>query len=155
MSLKQIKNAKTLGALARALRDAARDLPSDVNKIKQDTAKYAARRLVYETPVDTSLALSNWQVGLSVSKPDVWAAYFKGEGGLTQSISASTAYGAALLQIARSKYKIALVIYNNVTYINKLNAGSSQQADAGYVQRIEADAENFADLRLRNYLNGN
>ena len=69
MSLKQIKNAKTLGALARALRDAARDLPSDVNKIKQDTAKYAARRLVYETPVDTSLALSNWQVGLSVVNP--------------------------------------------------------------------------------------
>lgn len=155
MSLKEIKHAKTLGALSRAFSSAASTLRADVNKIKQETAKYAVQRLIYETPVDTSQALSNWSVNLSVGRSDVWRAYFVGENGTTYNISASTALGAAYLQIARSKYGTALVLYNNISYINKLNAGASKQAGANYVDKIVADAENVAETKLRDYLNGN
>ena len=82
-------------------------------------------------------------------------AYFIGDSGSTQNISAVTALGAAYQQIARKKYGMNLVIYNNLKYINKLNAGASQQADANYVNKIVEDAENVADAALRAYLNGN
>ena len=155
MSLRKIKSASTLGDLASALSEAARTLPTDLNKITQDVAKYATQRLIYETPVDTSQALSNWQVGLSVGSTLQLPAYFIGDSGSTQNISAVTALGAAHQQIARKKYGMNLVIYNNLKYINKLNAGASQQADANYVNKIVEDAENVADAALRAYLNGN
>ncbi len=155
MSLRKIKSASTLGDLASALSEAARTLPTDLNKITQDVAKYATQRLIYETPVDTSQALSNWQVGLSVGSSLQLPAYFIGDSGSTQNISAVTALGAAYQQIARKKYGMNLVIYNNLKYINKLNAGASQQADANYVNKIVEDAENVADAALRAYLNGN
>ena len=155
MSLRKIKSASTLGDLASALSEAARTLPTDLNKITQDVAKYATQRLIYETPVDTSQALSNWQVGLSVGSTLQLPAYFIGDSGSTQNISAVTALGAAHQQIARKKYGMNLVIYNNLKYINKLNAGASQQAAANYVNKIVEDAENVADAALRAYLNGN
>lgn len=155
MSLKEIKNAKTLSALSRALFDASRTLRADVNKIKQDVAKYAIQRYIYETPVDTSQALSNWQVGLSVGRAGQLPAYFIGESGTTQNISAVTALGAAFQQIARAKYGTPLVLYNNVTYIVKLNAGSSPQADANFIGVIAEDTQNLADTKLRDYINGN
>lgn len=155
MSLKEIKNARTLGALSRALFDASRTLRADANKLKQDVSKYAIQRLIYETPVDTSKALSNWQVGLSVGSTLQLPAYFIGESGTTQNISAVTALGAAYQQIARAKYGTPLVLYNNVNYIIKLNAGSSPQADANYVDKIAEDVQNLADTKLREYVNGN
>jgi len=86
MSLRKIKSASTLGGLASALSEAARTLPTDLNKITQDVAKYATQRLIYETPVDTSQALSNWQVGLSVGSTLQLPAYFIGDSGSTQNM---------------------------------------------------------------------
>lgn len=155
MSLKEIKNAKTLGALSRALFAASRTIRTDINEISQGVAKYAVQRLIYETPVDTSQALSNWAVNINSSRSFKLPAYFIGDSGSTQQISAVTALGAAYQQIARKKYGMALVIYNNVSYITKLNAGASTQADANYIDRIVEDAANVADARIRDYLNGN
>lgn len=155
MSLKEIKNAKSLGALARALSAAPATLKAEQNKISQYVAKYAIQRLIYETPVDTSQALSNWQVNLHTHTNIKLPAYFYGEYGTTQGISASTALGAAYQQIARKKYGMALVLYNNLTYINKLNAGASSQADANYVNKIAEDAQNVADAALRELIHGN
>lgn len=155
MSLKGIRSAKTLSALAGALQNAARTLRADHNQITQQVAKYAIQRLIYETPVDTSQALSNWQVNVNYSTSIKLPAYFVGEDGSTQSISAVTALAASYQQIARKKYGMALVLYNNLTYINKLNAGASTQADANYVDKIVEDAANVADALLRDYVYGN
>lgn len=154
MSLKRIKNANSLSALSRAFSEASATLHADVNKITQDVAKYAIKRYIYETPIDTSQAISNWRVGVIVGMSGTLPAYFIGENGTTFAQSSATALGAAYQQIARKKYGAALVLYNNVTYINKLNAGASTQADANFVEQIEADAQNYADALLRGYLNG-
>lgn len=154
MSLKKVKNAKTLSALASALEYAADNIKQDVSNINQKVTSYAVQRLIYETPVDTSQALSNWRVNVNYAISGTLPAYFYGEQGSTKGISASTALGAAKQQIARKKYGMTLVIANNLDYINDLNEGKSPQADVYYVYKIAADAENVADAELRRYVNG-
>ena len=155
MSLKEIKTAKTLDALVRALRAAAKSLPDDVNQISKQVTEYATQRLIYETPVDTSQALSNWRVNVNFKISGTLPAYFSGVDGSTKGLSTSTALGAAKTQIARKKYGMALSISNNLDYIVELNQGKSQQAYAGYVDRIVEDAQNYADHLLRELSNGN
>jgi len=154
MSLKEIKTATTLDALVRALRATAKSLPDDVNKISKVVATYTAQRLIYETPVDTSQALSNWRVNVKFKISGTLPAYFSGFDGSTKGLSTSTALGAAKQQIERKKYGMALTISNNLDYIVELNHGKSQQASAGFVDKIVADAQNYADHLLRSLANG-
>lgn len=155
MSIKGIKDANTLDALTRALRDAAATLKDDVNAITQRVTTYAVQRLIYETPVDTSQALSNWRVNVKFSITGTLPAYFVGSEGSTKSLSSSLALTFAKQQIMRKKYGMALSISNNLDYIVELNQGKSPQAYADYVDRIVADAQNYADHEIRVLLNGN
>lgn len=155
MSIKDIKNADTLSALARALRNTANTIKDDVTAITQKVTTYAVQRLIYETPVDTSQALSNWRVNVKFSITGTLPAYFVGSEGSTKSLSSSLALTFAKQQIMRKKYGMALSISNNLDYIVELNQGKSPQAYADYVDRIVADAQNYADYEIRVLLNGN
>lgn len=154
MSLKRVKNASTLDELVSALRNTAKTLPDDVTKVTKQVTEYVVQRLIYETPVDTSQALSNWRVNVKYKISGTLPAYFSGFDGSTKGLSTSTALGAAKQQIARKKYGMALSISNNLDYIVELNQGKSQQAYAGYVDRIVEDGQNYADHLLRELLNG-
>lgn len=155
MSLKQIKDAKSLSELAQACRKLVSTLEKDVNSIAQDTSKKLLFRLIYETPVDTSQALSNWQVSLvfptSTSRP----AYKVGEAGSTKEVSAAKAYAKALQLIKQKKPRIDLIATNNLPYIHKLNFGGSKQQPALFVEKIIAQINTDAQATLRKYLNGN
>lgn len=155
MSIKDIKNANTLDALTRALRATAATFKDDVNAITQRVTTYAVQRLIYETPVDTSQALSNWRVNVKFIITGTLPAYFVGSEGSTKAVSASIALSAAKQQIMRKKYGMSLTISNNLDYIVELNQGKSPQAYADYVDRIVADAQNYADYEIRVLLNGN
>lgn len=155
MSIKGIKDANTLDALTRALRDTAATLKDDVNAITKRVTTYAVQRLIYETPVDTSQALSNWRVNVKFIITGTLPAYFVGSEGSTKAVSASIALSAAKQQIMRKKYGMSLTISNNLDYIVELNQGKSPQAYADYVDRIVADAQNYADYEIRVLLNGN
>lgn len=155
MSIKDIKNANTLDALTRALRATAATLKDDVNAITKRVTTYAVQRLIYETPVDTSQALSNWRVNVKFIITGTLPAYFVGSEGSTKAVSASIALSAAKQQIMRKKYGMSLTISNNLDYIVELNQGKSPQAYADYVDRIVADAQNYADYEIRVLLNGN
>lgn len=154
MSIKDIKNANTLDALTRALRATAATFKNDVNAITQRVTTYAVQRLIYETPVDTSQALSNWRVNVKFIITGTLPAYFVGSEGSTKAVSASIALSAAKQQIMRKKYGMSLTISNNLDYIVELNKGKSPQAYADYVDRIVADAQNYADYEIRVLLNG-
>ena len=155
MSLEGIKTATTLDQLVSALRHTAKTLPDDVTKVTKKVTEYVVQRLIYETPVDTSQALSNWRVNVKYKISGTLPAYFSGVEGSTKGLSTSTALGAAKAQIARKKYGMALSISNNLDYIVELNQGKSQQASAGFVDRIVEDGQNYADYLLRELLNGN
>lgn len=155
MSLREVKHANTLDALTRALRRSANSLRDDVTKITQHVATYATQRLIYETPVDTSQALSNWRVNVVFGIKGTLPAYFRGDEGSTKGLSSSMALIAAKQQIARKKYGMTMSIANNLDYIDDLNRGKSPQASASFVYNIVADAQNYADAKLRAYVNGN
>ena len=89
------------------------------------------------TPVDTGWASANWvpNIGSPLEQPAGTRA--QAESGTLPT--ASTTQSA----LVASSYKLTLGpvhVTNNVPYILKLNAGSSGQAPAGFVQRSIAKA---------------
>lgn len=91
--------------------------------------------LVYVTPVDTSQAISNWNVNLGSSVVGTHGPYYPGMFGSTHHQSAQEAIAQAKAALANKKPGVPIYITNNLSYIRKLNDGSSKQAPAGFVER--------------------
>lgn len=156
MTLKAVKAAKSLRELAAACKSAARSIDKDINEIIKTAGIKLAFRLVYETPVDTSQALSNWQVSYEIPTSSKLRAYKEGEKGSTKEYSAAKAFNRAKQLIKKKPPRIDLIISNNLTYIHKLNmGGSNQQPTAYYVERIEADIAKELNRAIQDYVNGN
>lgn len=81
--------------------------------------------LAAATPVDTGFAAGNWQI--TVGTPAVG----------TVAIGSGVAFGGDVL----AGYKLdqgSIFLTNNAPYVRRLNAGSSQQAPAGFVEHVLA-----------------
>lgn len=107
-------------------------------KLNKATIKIAViilKDLVFVTPVDTSRALSNWQVRILQGATTEISPYSLGQRGSTKSASAVAALqtGQTILNI-RSFGK-EIYISNLLDYIADLNRGSSRQQPAGFVER--------------------
>jgi hypothetical protein len=87
---------------------------------------------VVETPVDTGRARSNWIVGSGPSTAAI-DAYVKGEKGSTGGQNADAALQQARDFLDGNDVKV-IYISNNLSYIEYLNAGSSAQAPAGFIE---------------------
>lgn len=83
------------------------------------------RDLVPSTPVDTGLARGNWRPSLNVpvSRP-------------TSLVDPTGAGAVARIESVGRQFHLGDTLYlvNRVPYIGRLNAGSSPQAPAGFVQ---------------------
>lgn len=152
--LKQISQASSLEQLAEACKNASASLRQDVSDIASQTAQELVFELTMVTPVDTTKALSNWQVGLMYPEVSDKPAYAYGHYGLTAAISRSAAYFAAQAVIAHKQPNTPIYISNNAKYIEELNEGKSKQASAGFVDRAILDAQAKADTALKDMLNG-
>ena len=101
------------------------------NAAKEFTAA-ETRSVVFETlkelgnstPVDTTNARSNYQVGIGIAP--------QGEVGITSQAS-MVAKGLAVLRRYKTVDQGEVFLVNNVPYIGVLNAGSSTQAPAGFI----------------------
>jgi hypothetical protein len=124
------------------------DLSNDMKKIAGSVKKEASRAavavaetiiidLIYKTPVDTSQALSNWQIRLNqpVSINKELEPYYEGEHGSTRNMSAQQAVEVAKSKLQRKKPGASIFISNVLPYINRLNDGWSKQEPAGFVER--------------------
>jgi hypothetical protein len=103
--------------------------------------KYVAYKtleyLVEVTPVDTSKAESNWRIALGGTS---WGAtpipaYVLGSGGSSREASARAALAAGKAALKGAVAGKPIAVINVVPYIERLNAGSSTQAPAGFVER--------------------
>lgn len=156
MSLKRIKRSKTLSDLAAACLDAAATLHTDINSIIKESALALSFSLIYKTPVDTSTAASNWQVGLMLPELNARTAYFYGDEGSTAAMSRGAAYAAARAAIAPRIAGTRIYISNNVDYIVELNRGkSAQQPSANWVEKTVEIARLDINIKLRRLANGN
>lgn len=109
-------NAASIGAEIRA----------DLSKTMQDVMRIAALSVISATPVDTEHAASNWV--LSNGTP------YTGIDGSREAVSyAAQTEGFAELTNFDVGRDAKIYLRNNVLYLEFLDKGWSQQADAGFV----------------------
>lgn len=128
--------------MARTLLDLANDVDKLADKIGQAASDHAVATaltivgdLVYHTPVDTSQALSNWDVTVGAPADDPHGPYVAGKHGSTQRASAAAALNQAKDTLKNKKPGQSIFIANNLPYIRRLNDGYSAQVPAGFVER--------------------
>jgi uncharacterized protein CbrC (UPF0167 family) len=107
-------------------------LRKTVGQVVREVVVGLQGRLVEDTPVDTGWAQSNWV-------PKVGSA-FEGTAGTREDAEAGRLnQGVAAAGLAEvAGYDVSqgdVHVTNNVPYIEKLNAGSSAQAPAAFVQQ--------------------
>lgn len=126
---------KDLFALADSLERKAKAIDQAASQTAVDTALAIVGDLAYKTPVDTSQALSNWQVTLDEPASAFISPHYPGEGGSTQRASAQETINRAKAVLANKKPGQKIYITNNAPYIKRLNDGYSGQQPAGFVER--------------------
>lgn len=116
---------------SRRVRVVARDLQAFTERTVQRLALNVNAELVEATPVDTGWARANWVPNIGVPFEGTAGTRAEAEAGLIDTGSRE----AGLAAVATS-YRLGPEIHqtNNVPYIELLNAGSSRQAPAGFVQ---------------------
>lgn len=122
-----------LRTLARNCERRAKAIERNANDCKIEAASQMLEYLVDATPVDTSKALSNWQVGVGRPVSAEIEAHVRGEAGSTADASAAVALANGLGQIRRAKPGQPVYLSNLVPYIRRLNNGWSKQAPAGFI----------------------
>lgn len=127
--------AKSLLDLANSLERKAKAIDNAASQTAVDTALAIVGDLAYKTPVDTSQALSNWQVTLDTPATGNISPHYPGLQGSTQRASAAETLNLAKAVLKTKKPGQAIYITNNLPYIKRLNDGYSAQAPAGFVER--------------------
>lgn len=133
------------------LLDLAKRLEAKLERIEQNAsdravaaAKAILQDLVYVTPVDTSTALSNWQIGLGAPSRVFLPPYVPGRRGSSYAQSAEAAFAAGVAELSRKLPGQTIYISNVTPYIGDLNRGTSRQAPAGFVERAIIVGRNAA-----------
>lgn len=126
---------KNLLDLASALSKKAKDVKQAASDLAIGTALTIVGDLAIKTPVDTSKAISNWQVDLNKEPANNIAPHYPGSDGSTFSASAGETLSNAKLTLKSKKPGDVIYITNNLPYIKKLNEGSSKQEPAGFAER--------------------
>ena len=128
--------------MGKSLLDLAERLERRADKYNKEASELAVKvaitiviDLAYQTPVDSSQALSNWQASLDNPENVPVFPYFPGFFGSTQRASAEATIAAAK-QILKGKRPGQVIFLSNVLpYIDRLNDGYSGQTPAGFTER--------------------
>lgn len=126
--------AGNLLTLARKFERRAAKLRENASQASVNVALAIVKELVNETPVDSSQALSNWQVALGSAVQFSIDPYYTGVRGSTQELSAVAAIAAAQMTLKGKKPGQDIIISNVLPYIRRLNEGYSPQAKAGFIE---------------------
>lgn len=127
--------ARTLLDLAKYVDKIADDAKQAASDLAVETSLTIVGDLAYKTPVDTSQALSGWEVTLDAPAIGVHGPHFPGKGGSTYRQSAAETLAKAKAALKSKKPGQVIYITNNQPYIKRLNDGSSAQTPAGFVER--------------------
>lgn len=121
------------------------DLAKDIKRREKTFRETASRRAVVlateivtelatHTPVDTSEAISNWQVGIGQRVESDIPPYKPGVFGSTYTYSRNATIAAAKRALKNKKPGQTIYISNLAAHIIALNQGSSKQAPAGFIE---------------------
>lgn len=125
----------SLREFARRMDKRADSLGTVANERKKIVAKAVLQTLVRSTPVDTSNALSNWQIGVGEAVQSDRGPYFFGAGGSTEAQSAQAALAVGFAKIDAAKPGETIYISNLADYIRELNTGTIYSKPGGFVEK--------------------
>ncbi len=139
--------AITLAQLEGRLGQIANGLERGAARLLGEMAKEVGERLVIATPVDTGFARANWRPSIN-APAEVPVSQLDATGAAT--IAKITTVGR------RARAGDTIFITNNAPYIGALNAGSSPQAEAKFVEKAIKDgrAAALAGAQLRGLIRG-
>ncbi len=100
----------------------------------QAVAFAVVRQVITASPVDTGLFCANWVASIGTPSAGVRLPFSPGKQGRTGAANKSEAIRQAESVIASRKPGQDIWICNNVDYGRDLNAGSSRQAPANFVE---------------------
>ena len=95
---------------------------ADNSRVVKKVATAVLESLVENTPVDTSKAISNYQVSIGVPKTNVREAFFPGKRGLTKSQSGAETIKRGKAVIETRKNGEDIYIVNNAPYVAELDS---------------------------------
>lgn len=128
--------------MAGNLLDLANSMDALANKIEQEASNLAVRvaiavvtDLAFNTPVDTTQALSNWQVNIGSPATGTIGPRVPGRFGNTQFASANQTIQAAINVLMNKKPGDAIHITNNLDYIQDLDNGTISRQPGAFVAR--------------------
>lgn len=135
----------------------ANAVESGVNRYAEKIARDIGFALINVTPVDTSLAKSNWILSVGDRVTNVRAAFALGSKGSTSSHSGAAAFADLQKNLSSRKRGDIIHIQNNTPYIETLNGPNtpSRQAPPGFVENVvegvldSNDIVDFINSRLR------
>lgn len=132
----------SLNEFSRRMAVHAGRISGNTTRLVRRVALAADQALVSGTPVDTGRARSNWIVQLNSAAGDDIDPYVPGAHGSTeaQNTQAALDQGEAVISGYVSGRDLSIHITNNVPYIGELNAGSSAQAPANFVEQALSEA---------------
>ena len=124
-----------LATFARRIRIQANRVEPGSDQAVVDCSSAVARELVESTPADTGRAITNWDaaVGRAPISYKTQAAV-PGTKGNTRESNVALALARMLAAIRAYRRGQSVHITNSAPYIEKLNAGSSLQAPAGFIE---------------------
>ena len=124
-------------------------MPERIKDAASDVTSKMVMQMVVElgesTPVDTSRAISNWQVNIGSPMPGFIKPHFAGHKGSTYGPSLTKTVGIAAGKIAVRRFGQPVFISNNAHYIRKLNQGTSRQAPEMFVEMAVLRARKMRD----------
>jgi len=126
--------------------DLRHDLPKAASDIAKDVAKAVLEAIVRNMPVDTSLAVSNWQVAYDNPNFTNLPPHVPGKGGSTRAASSAETLTVGNIIIQGKRYGVPLHISNGLDYIQDINIQSSMP---GFVKKgIDAGQNELAKAKL-------
>lgn len=116
-----------------------RSIGEGANAKVKEAAKAYLTTVVQGTPADTGQAISSWKVGLNYS-PRGERTFAKGTKGSTRQANISATLSMELPKIESRQTGQTVYIVNTTGYIGLLNAGRSNQAPAGFIDKARLAA---------------
>lgn len=125
------------------MRDRAKKLEDNANKLTQKTALAVDQALVFAMPVDTGRARSSVVVSLATPVDQIMQARYPGKKGSTAGQNAQASIQQAESIVSARQLGDPIYINISLAYIGRLNEGYSPQAPPGFIQKAISSALEF------------
>jgi HK97 gp10 family phage protein len=134
---------QNLSEMASVMQKYGELVKTNANKTTRRAAIAIDQAVVMATPVDTGRARSNWQVQINTPFQGERPAYAPGKNlGKGETANAGAAMDQGNNAIGGYNNGDTIYITNNLPYIGQLNAGTSRQSPAGFVNAMVLEAVN-------------